>query len=88
MNLNLFSFLGVAQGGQNNVFALLKNVKNDLIGIGCFAHVVHNAASISADYLTIDIEQFVFKLYGYFHGQTIRAEALKEFCSFVEVNKI
>jgi hypothetical protein len=68
------------------VFALLKKTKSDLIGIGCFAHVVHNAASTSADFLSIDIEQFVFKLYGYFHGHTIRVEALKEFCGFVEVN--
>jgi hypothetical protein len=67
------------------VFYLLKKTKADLIGIGCLAHVVHNAASTSADYLSIDIEQFVFKLYGYFHGQTIRAEALKDFCCFVEV---
>lgn len=78
-------FSGVTQGGKNNVFALLKKQKKDLIGIGCFAHVVHNAASTSADDLSIDIEQFVFKLYGYFRGQTIRVEALKEFCDFVEV---
>jgi hypothetical protein len=82
------NFGGANRGGQNNVYARLKVMKVDLIGIGCFAHILHNCASSAADQLSIDFEQFALKICSYFNGQTCRHETLKEFCTFVEVSTL
>ena len=81
------NFGGVARGGIKNVFAKLKEHKSDLIGIGCFAHILHNCASSAADNLSIDFEQFCLKICSYFNGQTCRHELFKEFCEFVQVGR-
>lgn len=50
------------------------------MGVGCAAHIVHNAVHIAADCLPIDVEAIVNKIYCYFHIYTVREERLKEFC--------
>ncbi|KAL3112535.1 hypothetical protein niasHT_018741 [Heterodera trifolii] len=58
--------------GENNVFYKLKAHKNNLIPVGCPAHVLHNAAKRGADNLPIDIESIVFKLTSHFKNSTKR----------------
>uniref|UniRef100_A0AAQ6A1P8 HAT C-terminal dimerisation domain-containing protein n=2 Tax=Amphiprion ocellaris TaxID=80972 RepID=A0AAQ6A1P8_AMPOC len=80
------NFGGKARRGQNNVFYKLDQATPcSLVGVGCAAHIVHNAVQSAADTLPCDIENFVVKVFGYFHIYTVRTEELKDFCDFVEV---
>lgn len=54
----------------------------NISGIGCAAHILHNAMQTSTDILRIDIECIVNKIFQYFYICTVRVEALKEFCDF------
>jgi hypothetical protein len=51
------------------VFAKLttSNLKINIRGIGCAAHIMHNALRTSADILPVDIEAIVKKIFQYFH---------------------
>lgn len=52
-----------------------------LVGVGCAAHIVSHQQQT----LLCDTENFVVKVFRYFHIYTIRTEELKEFCDFVEI---
>lgn len=78
------NFGSSSRGGENNAYYLLKQWKPKLIGIGCAAHIVHNALKTACDSLPIDIECFVVKIYSYFHIYTVRVEKLKEICANIE----
>ena len=80
------NFGGAEYRGENNVFARLIVRRQNLIGVGCPAHVLHNAAKHAADNLPWDVEAIVFKLASHFKSSTKRFEALKEFCEQVEVH--
>jgi len=81
-NCNI-NFGGSNRKGTKNVFSFLnKGLKNNICGIGCAAHVLHNAMQSSADILLIDI---VNKIFQYFHIYTVRVEHLKEFCDFANI---
>lgn len=86
------NFGGVEQRGTNNLFFRLRQQKQGLIGLGCPAHILHNAARIATDKMrifdrAIDIEAIVFKLSSYFKMSTKRSESLKEHCRELEVCK-
>jgi hypothetical protein len=75
------NFGGVTRGGSNNVFHHLKNnYGRDLLGIGCNAHIVHNAFDAACNKLNFDIEAIVVKIYKHFYIYTVRVESLKKFC--------
>jgi hypothetical protein len=79
------NFGGAARIGRKNVYRQLEqSIGRSLIGIGCAAHIVHNAVQTATDCLPIDIEAAVFKIYSYFYLYTVRVESLKEFCQFVD----
>lgn len=48
------------------------------VGVGCAAHIVHNAVLSAVDRLPCDTESFV-KVFGYFHIYTVQTEELKDF---------
>ena len=50
------------------------------MGVGSMAQIAHNALQTAADFLPIDVEVIVNKIYCYFHIYTAREERLKEFC--------
>jgi hypothetical protein len=79
-------FRGAARKGKNNVFAKLttSDLKMNIRGIGCAAHILHNALRTSADILPVDAEATVNKIFQYFHIHTVRVEELKEFCDFTD----
>jgi hypothetical protein len=58
------------------------NTVNNLIGIGCPAHVLHNAVQTAADCLPIDLQLVIKKIYQHFHIYCVRVEELKSFCEF------
>jgi len=79
------NFGGAARRGTNNVLTKLQSsLKKPLIGIGCGAHVIHNAIKSAADRLPLDYESIIVKIYSFFYIYTIRVEALKEFCAETE----
>lgn len=73
------------RGGDNNVLYRLNQWNPSLIGVGCAAHVVHNALKHACDCLPIDIECLVVKIYSHFYIYTVRVEALKEICEQTDV---
>ena len=76
----------MARAGANNVHKRLKDkLGRDCFGIGCGAHIVHNASKTACDMLPIDVESMVNKIFSYFHIYTVRCERLKDFCEFVDV---
>lgn len=80
------NFGGVKIAGKNNVFHRLKNsLGQEINGIGCGAHIVHNCVQTAVDSLPIDIEALVVKIYKYFHIYTVRVTKLKSFCEYAEI---
>jgi len=80
------NFGGVLRKGSNNVFSILNNnLKTNIFGVGCAAHILHNAMQSSADVLPIDVEIIVNKIFQFFHIYTVRVEHLKEFCEYTNV---
>jgi hypothetical protein len=70
------NFRGAARKGTNNVFAKLttSNLKMNICGIGCAAHILHKALRTSADILPADVEDIVNKIFQYFLICTTRVE--------------
>ena len=80
------NFGGLERIGSNNVFSkLTEKLKLNVHGVGCAAHILHNAVHKSADILPIDIESIVNKIFQHFHIYTVRVEKLKSFCDFVQI---
>lgn len=74
------NFGGKKRKGQNNLyFKMQENTVNNLIGIGCPAHVIHNAVQTAADCLPIDLQLIINKIYQHFHIYCVRVEELKSF---------
>lgn len=79
------NFGGVARAGNKNVYFKLKNTINDnLIGIGCPAHILNNSVHYGFDGLPLNIDTIVTVIHNHFSIYTVRIESLKEFCNFVE----
>lgn len=79
------NFGSCERGGENNVFYRLKmQLKSELIGIGCGAHIGHNTLKHACDCLPIDVECVVVKIYTHFYINTVRVEALKAICELSE----
>ena len=80
------NFGGVKRKGQNNIFRRLQQeLKCEIVGVGCAAHICHNCLHHAVDVFPIDVEVIVVKIYKFFYIYTVRVTELKEFCSFAEV---
>lgn len=80
------NFGGAARKGSNNTYRKLNSfLGRELIGVGCGAHIVHNAIQSASDCLPIDVECIIVKIYSYFYIYTVRVEELKDFCMFVDI---
>lgn len=80
------NFGGMKRKGKNNVlYKLEKKLNRKVIGVGCAAHIVHNAVQTAADVLPVDIQGIIRKVFQYFHQFTVRVEHLKLFCDFVDI---
>lgn len=74
------NFGGETRGGKNNVFYRLKQWLPNLIGVGCVAHIAHNALKHACDAMPFDFECIIVKIYSYFYIYTTRVTALERFC--------
>lgn len=81
------NFGGINRKEGKNVYSILKKTVNqNLVGVGCPAHILHNTIRHGVDTLDIDVECIVLKLHNFFSIYTVRTEELKEYCTFVESN--
>ncbi|CAK1597427.1 unnamed protein product [Parnassius mnemosyne] len=81
------NFGGVTRNEGNNVITHLnRNLEQEIVGVGCPAHMLHNAIRHATDLLDIDVESLVMKIFNHFSVYTIRTEKLKELCSYVDIN--
>ena len=81
------NFGGARRLGKSNTFVKLQSClnRNDLLGLGCNTHMLHNAMQTVSDCLPVDEQHIVFKIYQYFSIYNVRVESLKNFCEFAEV---
>lgn len=64
----------------------MKENNPNLLGIGCTAHILHNAIKKACDAsLPFDIEHIIVKIYSHFYLYTVRTEKLKDFCQEAEI---
>lgn len=70
--------------GESNVYFRLKRWRPELIGVGCAAHIVHNALKSACDTMPFDVECIVVKIYSEFYIYTARVESLKAWCDEIE----
>lgn len=71
---------GLTRGGNKNVFSRLqKEFNNQLIGIGCTAHLLHKSIEKACDTFQpfFDIEATVVNIYNYFKSSTTRNTRLQ-----------
>lgn len=79
------NFGGITQRGENNVFARLREKNPNLIGIGCAAHIIHNAAQAGCNGMPFDVEVILVKTYSHFRQFTNRVTQLEIFCGEFDV---
>lgn len=81
------NFGGINRQAGRNVLTNLKNKLNkEIVGIGCPAHILHNCVQHGTDVLKIDIESLVMKLFNFFSVYTVRTEALKSICEYIDIH--
>jgi hypothetical protein len=82
------NFGGLNRNPGENIFTYLKSgLENDnLVGVGCPAHILHNTIQHGCDQLSFDVDSIVMKIYNYFSIYTVRTEQLKEFCDSVDLH--
>ena len=71
-------------GKNQSVFTELRKSNNELIAIGCNAHILHNTAKKACNTLKIDIESVVIKIYNEFSSSTKRTAELKDFFEWTD----
>jgi len=67
-------------------FKLKETIQNELEGVVCSAHILHNTISTAANTVSFDAKMIIFKIFGYFSIYTVRTEKLKDFYEFVDIN--
>ncbi|KAJ8352127.1 hypothetical protein SKAU_G00236030 [Synaphobranchus kaupii] len=72
-------------GVHNSVYTMLRKQQINLLQGNCHAHIVHNTLKHALDNLSVDVENVVLKVYGFFSISAKRREALKEFCEFCDI---
>nr|XP_014344257.1 PREDICTED: uncharacterized protein LOC106703586 [Latimeria chalumnae] len=75
----------VNYGVHNSVYTDLHKKHENLLQGNCHAHIVHNAVRHALNKLSVDIENVVLKVYGFFSVSANRRESLKEFFDFLNV---
>lgn len=79
-NTNL-NFGGMNRRGTENIWRKLQNhTKRDIFGLGCLAHVAHNAISAGCEVLPVDFQIVCVKLFKHFSIYTVRTENLRALC--------
>ena len=75
-------FISVALIGKvKEMFCKSKKLKLNLVGVGCAAHIVHNAIRNALD---VEIASIAVQIYANFYIHAIRTEAWKSICEICE----
>lgn len=76
------------RGGQNNVFFALKSLTNNqnIIGVGCVAHIFNNSVHSALDSLPLCLESIVMQIHNHFATFTVRTEELKSLCADLDIH--
>lgn len=76
------------RGGQNNVFFTLKSLTNNqnIIGVGCVAHIFNNSVHSALDSLPLCFESIVMQIRNHFATFTVRTEELKSISSELDIH--
>ncbi|XP_055307724.1 uncharacterized protein LOC129571876 [Sitodiplosis mosellana] len=85
------NFGGLTRGGDKNMFSRLqKEFNNELVGIGCAAHLVHKAIEKACDQFQpfFDIEATVVNIYNYFKTSCTRNARLQHLINADEYMKL
>lgn len=72
--------------GNNVISHLNQSFDQEIVGVGCPAHILHNAIRHATDLLEFDVESLVMKIFNHFSVYTVRTENLKELCDYVDIN--
>jgi len=72
-------------GVHHSLFTNIKGKNPNVIKSNCHAHILHNCVKKAMDYLDIDVENLILKMYSHFSISAKRRETLKEFHTFVEI---
>lgn len=72
-------------GVHHSLFTNIKHKNPNIIKSNCHAHILHNCVKKVMDYLDIDVENLILKMYSYFSISAKRRETLQEFHTFVEI---
>lgn len=75
----------VNYGRHNSVFTKLRETNDGILRGNCHAHIIHNTLKKALDSLSVDVENIVLKVFGFFSLSAKRRESLKEFCEFCDV---
>lgn len=80
------NFRGAARRGTKKTKNYYNNnLKNNISGIGCAVHILHNPMQTSTYILPINVEYIVNNIFQYFYIYTVRVESLKEFCDLTNI---
>lgn len=81
------NFGNVERTGRQNVYRLLESMLDrKLIGVGCIAHILHNAPKHAFTYvLPHNIDVILSKIYKRFYISTKQTEALKAHCDKINI---
>jgi hypothetical protein len=74
---------GEERRGKNSFYKLQEKTANNLTGVGCSTHNVHNAVQIASDCLPPDIQSITVKICQHIHIYGVCVEAPKS-CEFTE----
>nr|XP_049699481.1 uncharacterized protein LOC126055228 [Helicoverpa armigera] len=66
-------------GCRNSVFQLLHHDNDNILSVGCPAHILHNSVKYSLGKSKFDLENFILKLHNHFSYHAKRVAALKDF---------
>lgn len=64
-------------GTHHSLYTNIKSINAELIKANCHAHIVHNAVRHSLEFLDVDIENIILKVYGHFSVSAVRRNNLK-----------
>lgn len=81
------NFGSIERGGSGNVFARMqREFNNNLIGIGCLAHILHNTTKDAClNNIPYDFNHILSLIYKQFNTSTKQTEAIKSFCEEMEI---
>lgn len=71
-------------GIHHSLYKNIEQVVPNLVKGNCHAHIVHNTVKHAMNFLSIDIENIILKIYSHFSISAVRREELKKFVAAVE----